>query len=129
MPREKNYTVKGKKDIRNDELRKISKQKLSEGVYSPWQFLESLSYTIGNIKIPHNLALSDTKNSDEEDSTLTTMENSCVVCLLPGTRTWILMPCKHANCCTDYSNTIEELGYSCPVGRSEIQSRFEIFTK
>ena len=101
---------------------------LSEGVYSPWEFLESISFTIGNIKTPDNLALSDTEYSDEEDSTHASLENSCVVYLLPRTRTWICMPCKHANCCTDCSNIIEELGQPCPVCRSVIQSRLEIFT-
>ena len=117
-----------KKDIRNGQLRGISKQKLSEGVYSPWKFLESISFTIGNIKTPDNLALSDVEDSDEEESTHTSLEICCVVCLLPRTRTWIFMPCKHANCCTDCSNTIQELGQPCPVCRSVILSRFEIFT-
>ena len=117
-----------KKDVKNEELRVISKVKLREGVYSPLQFLESICFTIGNIRAPDNLALSDTEYSDEEDNTHSNSDNCCVVCLSPRTRTWIFMPCKHANCCTDCSNTIEELGQPCPVCRSSIQSRFEIYT-
>ena len=52
-----------KKDVKNEELRVISKVKLREGVYSPLQFLESISFTIGNIRAPENLALSDTEYS------------------------------------------------------------------
>ena len=46
-----------KKDVRSNELRENSKQKLSEGVHSTWEFLESTSFTIGSNKTPHNLAL------------------------------------------------------------------------
>ena len=119
-----------KKYIRNDEFRSISKHKLSEGVYSPWQFIQAISSTIGNIKIVENFALSDTEYSDEEDTSNTdqSLENICVVCLSHRTSTWLFMPCKHANCCTECSNIIEELGQPCPLCRSVIQTRFEIFT-
>ena len=117
-----------KKDIRNDDLRRLSKQKLSVGECSPWEFLQAISYTIGNIKTQNNPSESDTEYSGEEDNELVSMESVCVVCLLPRTSTWIFMPCRHANYCGDCSHTIEELGQPCPVCRSVIQSRFEIFT-
>ena len=87
----------------------------------------SFSFTIGNIRAPENLALSDTEYSGEED-THSNSDNCCVDCLSPRTKTWIFIPCKHANFCTDCSNTIEELGQPCPVCCSSIQSRFEIYT-
>ena len=87
-----------------------------------------LSYSIGNIKTQNNPSESDTEYSGEEDNELVSMESICVVCLLPRTSTWIFMPCRHANYCADCSHTIEELGQPCPVCRSVIQSRFEIFT-
>ena len=48
-----------KKDIRNDDLRRLSKQKLSVGECSPWEFLQAISYTIGNIKTQNNPSESD----------------------------------------------------------------------
>lgn len=41
---------------------------------------------------------------------------------------WIFMPWRHANCCNQCSQRIEEFGQTCPVCRSVIESRFQIFT-
>ena len=38
-----------KRDKRNEEDRIVLKQKLSDGELNPWQFLQSMSHTVGNI--------------------------------------------------------------------------------
>lgn len=70
------------------------------------------------------------KSSDSEDESEEVVRsgNSCVVCLSVRTTTWIFMPCRHANCCTECSARIYALGQSCPECRSEIENSFQIFT-
>ena len=117
-----------KRDINNSERRHICKQKLSCGEYNPMEFIKAISHTIGNINLQDTNYSSDYESSDEENVEATREMNTCVVCLEPRTATWIFMPCRHANCCTGCSQTIEEQGHPCPVCRSTIESRFQIFT-
>ena len=83
---------------------------------------------IGNIKSQEYISLSDSEYSDEENVEPTGEINKCFICLTLRTETLIFMPCRHANCCTKCSQTIEELGHPCPVCCSIIESCFQIFT-
>ena len=122
-----------KKCLINDEHRSKCKEKLIEGSYSPLEYIREISHTVGSLT---EISIFD-ENSDEdedEDGEIThtdTAENSnsnlCVVCLRVRETTWIFMPCKHESCCRDCSTRIEELGQTCPICRSTIQNRFEIF--
>ena len=44
-----------KQDIKNSERRSICKQKLSDGDYTPWQYLKAISHTIGSIKSDYTM--------------------------------------------------------------------------
>ena len=70
-----------KKDVTNEDLRLECKRKLQDGIYNPWQFLKSISNTIGNIENQ------DTFSSDSEDGIdeSAASGNLCVVCLAPRT--------------------------------------------
>ena len=115
------------KNIKNEEYRNLSKQKLRDGDCSPWEFLQTISQTIGKIKTHDIYLSSDSENSEDEDDEIDPSENKCAVCLLPRTTTWVFMPCRHAHCCKECSERLEELGQPCPVCRSSIQSIFQIF--
>lgn len=121
-----------KKDVKNYERRRVYKQKLRDGNLTPWHYLQAISNTIGNIYTDINNPLSDSESSGDktsEDTTVgTTVENSCVVCLSPRTPTWLFLPHRHANCCSNCNQQIKELGQTCPVCRSAIDSRLQIFT-
>ena len=87
-------------------------------------------YTIGSTFTSEaGIELSDTDESETSDneSEIQVVENICVVCLRPRTPTWVFLPCKHANCCAECSERIEELNQTCPVCRSPIISRFQIY--
>ena len=92
------------------------------------EFIDAISHTIGNIKSQEYDFTSDSEYSDEEFTESTVESNQFVICLLHRTATWVFMPCRHATCCTKYSQTIEELGQPCPICRTIIESRFQIFT-
>ena len=98
-----------KQDVNNEEHRNTCKQKLSSGDYNPMNFLKVISYIIGNMKSQEYISSSDSEYSDEEKIEPTGEINKCVICLAPHTETWIFMPCTHAYCCTECSQTNEEL--------------------
>ncbi|KAI6654464.1 hypothetical protein LOD99_860 [Oopsacas minuta] len=117
-----------KKNVMKNEHRKRCKEKLLSGSYSPIQFLERISCYIGNAT-----SLEDTINSDdsdmlEEPESFGSIEtNKCVVCLQTRSSTWVFMPCRHANCCTQCSDTIDQLQQTCPTCRGIIEGKFQIF--
>ena len=115
-----------KQDIKNSERRSICKQKLSDGDYTPWQYLKAISHTIGSIKSDYTMISSDSEDNNEDNIERIVEDIKCVVCLAPRTATWVFMPCRHAICCTECSQTIEDLGQPCPMCRSMIESRFQI---
>ena len=92
------------------------------------KFIKAISHTIGNINLQDTNYSCNYESSDEENVEATREINTCVVCLEPRTSTWIVMPCRHANCCMGCGQTIEEQGHPCLVCRSTIESRFQIFT-
>ena len=55
-----------KKNLMNFERKCTFKQKLSNGDYDPWQFLEAISHTIGNSYSYGTLTWSDSEFSDNE---------------------------------------------------------------
>ena len=114
-----------KVDIRNELQRSTCKEKLRDGAYNPWEFIQAISHTIGHIDADISY---DTSSDSSESEEIVLSGNTCVVCLTVRTATWIFMPCRHANCCTECSERISELGQPCPVCRSEIENMFQIFT-
>ena len=117
-----------KKNVMNNERRKRCKEKLLSGSYSPIQFLESFSCYIGNATSLEDTNISDDSDIHEEPETFGSIEtNKCVICLQSGSTTWLFMPCKHANCCTQCSDTIEQLQQTCPTYRGIIEAKFQIF--
>ena len=53
--------------------------------------------------------------------------NSCVVCLGARESTWIFLPCKHANCCEKCTQTITQMGNTCPTCKTPIVDTFKNF--
>ncbi|CAL4140271.1 unnamed protein product [Meganyctiphanes norvegica] len=51
----------------------------------------------------------------------------CIVCLEPRETTFVNLPCRHAVTCGACSDQLELLGRNCPVCRTPIQSRFQIY--
>ena len=76
-----------KKHIKNDEHRSLFKQRLTDGLYSPWEFLQAIGNTIGNFKTTEELISSDFEQSKEEHQINNSTENKCAVCLLARTTT------------------------------------------
>ena len=102
------------------------KQKLKDGVYNPLEFLKTISHTIGNVVSTQDVSSSSSEDEGGIDDT-PTMGNHRIVCLVPRLETWVFMPCRHANCCSDCCQKIEDLGQTCPVCRSTIDSIFKIY--
>ena len=117
-----------KTDIKNEEHRIVLKQKLSDGELNPWEFLQSMSHTVGNIKSQDFPPSSESEFSENEVDQNTNTESVCVVCLCQRNNTWVLIPCRHASFCGYCSERIVTLGQNCPVCRSNIETRLEIFT-
>ena len=117
-----------KKNVMNNERRKRCKEKLLSGSYSPIQFLESISCYIGNATSLEDTNISDDSDIHEEPKTFGSIEtNKCVICLQTRSTTWLFMPCKHSNGCTQCSDTIEQLQLTGPRYRGIIEAKFQIF--
>ena len=83
------------KDINNNEKRRICKEKLRDGHYTPREFLQTTSHTIGNLSSTEELFSSDSDSSEEENIEDEVTRNICVV--------YALEPAL-------------KLGFSCHVG-------------
>ena len=77
----------------------------------------------------NQIALSDSEDNEDEleDGVINMGGSNCTVCLGPRILTWLLMPCRHATFCTDCSQQLIDLGQSCPICRSNIDERFQIY--
>ena len=113
------------KKIIKDECRTEIKEHLQNGNYTPWKYLEEISKTIGKIADHYvdteHFDYSDNSETEENSESTSTTINNCVICLSHRMSTWIFLPCRHANCCAECSNRIEELGHICPTCRSPIE--------
>ena len=121
-----------KKDIVNDKRRALSKEKLISGSYSPLQYFNSIESTLGNVNYLEEPDLSDSDISNDSDSSVETeleVRNSeCVVCLQRRDTTYLFLPCRHANCCKNCSDMLEQQDQRCPTCRTKIDSRLQIFS-
>ena len=115
-----------KRSVINDDRRSAYKLKLTTGSYTPWEYLNAISQTIGSFSAIET-ELSDCSDESEVDVG-SDRDNICVVCLSPRETTWIFLPCRHAQCCNECSKKIKELGKPCPVCRTPIESSFQIYT-
>ena len=104
----------------------ISRIDISDGKLNTWQFLQWISHTVGNMKATPSS--SESEFSEDEGDQNTNTEPVCVVCLTKRNNTGVFLPCKHASFCGDCSGRIMTLGQNCPVCRSNIEARLEIFT-
>ena len=119
------------------EYRKDCKKKLTNGIYTPWEFLASISRSLINsitfddssiISISDITDESDEEEEEEEEERQESPgRNLCVVCLTEREFTWLFLPCKHANCCTQCSNIITETAQTCPTCRAAIVDKIQIF--
>ena len=91
------------------------------------EIYSTISHTIFQISADNADDTLSSNDSEDESEEIISAGNVCVVCLSPRTTTWIYMPCRHANCCTECSERIYELGQPCPVCRTEIDNKFQIF--
>ena len=120
--------LRKKKHLKNDDHRSLFKQRLTNGLYSPWEFLQAIGNTIGNFKTNEELISSDSEQSEEEHQINNGNENKCAVCLLTRTTTCFFISCRNAVCCISCTERIEELGQPCQICRGVIEDIFKIFT-
>ena len=121
-----------KKQVKiNIEHRKECKEKLTSGVYTPWEFLASITHSLTQTITFNESVVYISDDSDEsegqEQGSVLENQNLCAVCLNVREVTWLFLPCKHANCCTQCSNTITELAQTCPTCRAPILDKFQIY--
>ena len=115
------------------EYRKDCKEKLINGIYTPWECLASTTTSrslINSITFDDasTISISNiTDESDEEERQESPGRNLCVVCLTEREFTWLFLPCKHANCCTQCSNIITETALTCPTCRAAIVDKIQVF--
>ena len=112
----------------NADRRSAYKLKLSTGSYTPWEYFNAISQTIGTIS-PLEKELSDCSDESEVEVESGSVNNNCGVCLTSRGTTWVFIPCRNALCCSECSKKIQELGKPCPVCRSPIDSSFQIYNK
>ena len=68
-------------DIANDDCHALCKQKLNSGDYTLWQFLISISHTLGHITEEKD-NISDFSNCPDSDYKIETNSNLiCIVCI------------------------------------------------
>ena len=119
-------------NIIKDECSAAIRDHLLNGNYTSWEYLNEISKTIGKIADHYvdteHFDYSDNSETEDNSESTSTTSNNCVICLNPRMFTWIFLPCRHANCCEECSNRIEELGQSLPTCRSPIEEKFQIFT-
>ena len=118
-----------KTSILTQQHRNKCKERLVDGIYNPLHYVQAISHTIlsfSNANLEHHSSDEEGEMTDTEEPVMDTpISNSlCAVCLMPRQSTWIFMPCKHATCCGDCWTTIQELGQSCPICRSDIGHAF-----
>ena len=79
--------------IRNQEHRALLKQKLCVGEFTPWQFLQSISHTVGCLSTIQHTQLSDSEDSEDDpgEQNTNTPEHLCVVCLSPRGSKYLLI--------------------------------------
>ena len=103
------------------------KKKLISGCYSPLQYLKSIGCTIGNENYAEELYLSDLSDSESSHETEMEVRNTqYVVCLRRKYTTYLFLPCRHANCCRDCSDSLEQQDQRCPTCRTQIETRLQI---
>ena len=95
------------------EMKNIERS-LNRNLLTPWQFLRSISHTVGCMSTIHHSHVSDSEDDSGEQNTKPP-EHLCVVCLSPRTTTWIFMPCRHASFCDVCSQRVIELESRCDV--------------
>ena len=65
--------------------------------------------TIGNDNYVEELDLSDLSDSESSHETEMELRNTqCVVCLQRKDATYLFLPCRHAICCRDCSDRLEQ---------------------
>ena len=118
-----------KKDVMNDKRRALAKEKLISGNYSPLQYLQNVSHSLSDTNHVEKPTLSDiTDDSEYSDETEIEVRNPvCVVCLQIRDVTYLFLPCRHANCCQNCSELLEQLNQPCPTCRTSIESRLRFF--
>ena len=101
------------------------------GTFTPLQYLEAISNTIGKMKdyFEDETDIEISEESELESSSENTMRNTntCVVCLNPRLYTRIFLPCRHANCCAECNIRIQEFGQPCPTCLSSTEDIIPIF--
>ena len=68
-----------------------------------------------------DLDLSEISDDAESETEMKTRDSQCVVCLQPKDATYLFMPCKHANCCRDCIDRLEQHNQRCPTCRTQIE--------
>ena len=106
---------RNKTDLMIGERRIYLKQKLSDGEINPWEFLQAMSHTVGDIKTQDLYPSSESELSEDESVQNTNIKHKCDVCFFRRTDTWMFMPCRHASFCGSCSERIVALGQQYAV--------------
>ena len=119
-----------KKNVQNDQRRQKYAEYLVPGKYTTLEYFQAISHPVGSFTETNESYSCFDYNDDSSVSTLAhniKIANMCVVCLNSRDTTWVFIPCKHANCCGNCSDTNVQLGQTCPICSSPIENSFQIF--
>ena len=78
---------RNKTDLKIGEHRICLKQKLREGENTPWEFLQAMSHTVGNINTQDLYPSSESELSEDDSVQNTNIEHKCDVCFFRRTDT------------------------------------------
>ena len=121
--------IQKKDQLTKNHLLKSSKDKLLSETYTPIDFIAALRTTIDSIQVKDN-EFDDNESFDNDysgDSEQVLSTEVCCVCLLPRENTICFRPCWHARVCSRCDQVLKDSSLPCPVCRSIIQDRFEIY--
>ena len=117
-----------KKDIEKEKQRDVCKQRLQNKEYTPIEFIQKISYTVGcNINLNDCVEYSDSEESDEmTEKYEEPLTNPCVICLQKRNSTFVFFPCGHAQICEKCEINFNSRD-RCPTCRSFIANKLQIF--
>ena len=123
---------------KNIKQRRLAEQKLTNGEYTAMEFLKKVRYSfkssVEQMQRDYRIAQLQERVRDPNlnESFDSESENepegpNCIVCLLPRTENWALIPCGHQEFCHNCVQRLREEDRGCPTCRAPIQGELRTF--
>ncbi len=120
------------KFVRNSQRRAVLKEKLTNQLITPIQYVSAISFTFDPASIVSEnldrLGLeTDQTEEEEEIPQEVANHNSCVICLGARVGTKVFVPCGHGGCAACVDQLLQMENPSCAVCRAPVVQAIQIF--